>query len=274
MPIEISAPITHVSQDEFHAIERTMLGHAFAIHNEFGRLLDETIYKTELAERCLKHGFDVNREVLIRVRHRGFTKDYFIDLLLCGSTIVEAKTAKVLTEAHHGQGINYLLLSGTHHGSLVNFRPVRVQREFLSTQLTYAIRTQFEIETIAWPRDDEHTLLRDVATAFCTDVGIGLDIALYREAFASLLGIKGRDLVSIVSGGRKLGHHEMYLLNPNVGLAVTALADPKDYRTHLQRLVSMTSLRSMAWINLRIGRMECIHLERQNHDVSSEGSFP
>jgi GxxExxY protein len=265
MPIEPTIPIAVISKDEFHAIHKVMLGHAFDIHNDFGRLLDESIYKAELADRCLKHGFDTKREVLIRVRHQSFTKEYFIDLLLCGSTVIEAKTAKNLTDAHRGQGINYLLLAGTHHGSLVNFRPTSVGREFLSTHLSHSIRSRFEVHDRDWPRDNDHAGLRHVASTFCADVGIGLDLPLYREAFASLLGIKNPHLVPIISGDRKLGHHEMYLLNEETGLAVTALADTKDYRTHLQRLLSITTLKSMAWVNLRIGHIELIHLKRQNH---------
>lgn len=161
MPIELSIPIEVISQDAFHAIDRVMMRQGFDIHNQFGRLLDESIYKAELTDRCIARGFTVQREVLIRVRHQVFAKDYFIDILLCGSTIIEAKTARVLTEAHHGQGLNYLLLAGAQHGSLVNFRPVSVQREFLSTQLTLEKRQQFTTSEIRWPADDDHTRLRD-----------------------------------------------------------------------------------------------------------------
>lgn len=264
MPIEPSIPISAISQDEFHRIHKVMLGHAFKIHNDLGRLLDESIYKTELADRCLKYGFDARREVLIRLRHQSFTKDYFIDLLLCGSTIIEAKTAKSLTDVHRGQGINYLLLAGTHHGSLVNFRPTSVGREFLSTHLTHSIRSRFEVHDRDWPRNDDHAGLRDIAATFCEDVGIGLDLPLYREAFAFLLGIKNPHLVSIISGDRKLGHHEMHLLNEETGLAVTTLADTTNYQTHLQRLLSITPLKCIAWVNLRIGHIDLIHLKRQN----------
>ena len=68
-----------------------MLGHAFDIHNQYGKLLEEGFYKSELAERCRKAGLSVLREVPIRVWHGHFSKDYFIDLLLDGSTIVEGK---------------------------------------------------------------------------------------------------------------------------------------------------------------------------------------
>ena len=47
VPIELSMPIRVVSQEAFHAIDKVMLGHAFAVHNEFGRLLDEAFYRRQ-----------------------------------------------------------------------------------------------------------------------------------------------------------------------------------------------------------------------------------
>ena len=257
MPIEPSVPITAISQEQFHEVDRVMMGHSFDIHNQFGRLLDEVIYKTELADRCSQNGFQIQREVLIRVRHHAFVKDYFLDLLVGGSTILEAKTVKELTEAHHGQGVNYLLLAGTHHGSLVNFRPARVERKFLSTRLTHAIRGRFETTELSWPQDDEHARLRDCVIDLCRDVGLGLDLPLYREAIARLTGSSGH-VVPIVYGTKTIGHQEMNLLRPDVGLAVTALSELNDYRSHLKRLLAITPLSGIAWVNLKLG---AIHFE-------------
>ncbi|MDA0224980.1 MAG: hypothetical protein O2975_02585 [Proteobacteria bacterium] len=89
-------PIQVISQDAFHAIHRVMLGHAFAIHNQYGWLLDEKIYKVEPAHRCMAAGVAAVREVLIRVCHGAFSKDYFIDLLLEGSTVTEGKCAQAI----------------------------------------------------------------------------------------------------------------------------------------------------------------------------------
>jgi GxxExxY protein len=170
-------PITVITKDEFHKIDERMLGHAFAIHNQYGRLFDEVIYKSELAQRCSRDGMDVQREVRIRVSHREFVKDYFIDLLLCGSTILEVKAATATLKIHHGQGINYLLLAGTNHGSLVNFRPSRVVRRFLSTRLTQEIRRRFVTLETSWPTDEDHSRLRECVIELCRDIGLGLDLA-------------------------------------------------------------------------------------------------
>jgi GxxExxY protein len=106
VPIELSIPIRVISQDAFHAIDHVMLGHAFAVHNEYGRLRDEAFYKAELAHRCLREGLTVSREVLIRVRHAHFRKDYLIDMLLDGSTVIEGKAVEAIAPSHHGQALN------------------------------------------------------------------------------------------------------------------------------------------------------------------------
>ena len=203
-------------------------GHSMAVHNQFGRLLDEFIYKKELAGRCSKDGMPAQREVRIRVTHRDFVKDYFIDMLLCGSTIIKAKTAKETLAAHQGQGINYLLLTGTHHGSLVNFSLPRMKRYFLSTRLTHEIRQSFKTIEAGWPKDEDHARLRHCVIGFSHDIGLGLNLPLYREAIAHLTS-SSRHLIPLKNGSSSLGHHEMALLNEDVGIVVTALPDQGDF---------------------------------------------
>lgn len=255
MPIETSIPIACISQQEFHEIDARMMAHAFNIQNEFGRLLDEFIYKKTLAERCISDGLPARQEVRIRVEHKSFAKEYFIDLLLCDSTVIEAKTAKETLAVHRGQGINYLLLAGTKHGSLVNFRPPRVVRHFLSTRLTHDIRRTFETTESNWPSDEPFTNLRDGV------IELGLDLPLYREAVSHLMQ-SARHLVTLKNGNSLVGHHEMTLLTPDVGLAITALNETGDFKIHLRSLLALTPLSGIAWINLKLGEVRFEHLRR------------
>jgi hypothetical protein len=48
MPITPLRPVKRLSQAEFQEIAYEVMGHVFEIHNDFGRLLDEEIYKQEL----------------------------------------------------------------------------------------------------------------------------------------------------------------------------------------------------------------------------------
>src|SRR5439155_20791059 len=79
MPIEVSTAIQVFDQEEFHTLDRRIMGVVFDVHNEFGRLLDEDLYKCEIASRCVAIGLQpAQREVRIRVSHQSFIKDYFM----------------------------------------------------------------------------------------------------------------------------------------------------------------------------------------------------
>lgn len=263
MPIAISTPLRCLSQDDFHAVDRLVLGHAFKIHNQYGGLLDEAVYKTLLAERCAKDGMPALREVRVDATHRTFTKSYFIDLLVDGSTIVEVKTAKALTLAHRGQGVNYLLLAGTQHGSLINFRGAKAEREFLSTRLLPKDRQSFDTVAVNWPADAVHDQLRSAVAGLCADIGLGLDVGFYREAVATLLTLP-RVSIAVLSGTAVAGHHEMTMLAPNVALVVTSRAKSNSYRPHLARLLSNTLLEGLTWINLTLGHIHLEHISQSS----------
>ena len=82
MPIEVSTAIQACDQEPLHALDRQLMGVVFQVHNDFGRLLDEDLYKCEIATRCATLGLHpAVREVRIRVRHESFIKDYFTDVL-------------------------------------------------------------------------------------------------------------------------------------------------------------------------------------------------
>lgn len=253
MPIETAVPIRAADRQEFYDLDFEMMRHALEIHSEYGGVLDEAIYKNELALRCNAAGLSMEREVLVRVRHGAFTKDYRIDLLMKRCVIVEGKTAERIVSAHRGQTANYLMLANIRFGSLINFQGPSAKREFVTALQDLEERRKFEISTAGWPRDAQHAKLRDIAVAFCRDIGLSLDAPLYRSAFTFLLG--GMSInpakVPIYSTDVVLGHHLMHLLTPERGLAVTCLEKPAPMRTTLHKLLNHTRLEAISWINLK-----------------------
>lgn len=165
MPIELPVDVVSFDQEQFHQIDRTVLGVAFSVHNEFGRFLDEAACQEEIAFRCREFGLRVERELRIRVVHGSFARDCFVDLFVDRGVVVEIKTAESLTAAHQSQVLNYLYLTGTQHGSLINLRPSSVKREFVSTSLETHDRLDFQTVDIDW-QQDVHFLTSDVAFAF------------------------------------------------------------------------------------------------------------
>jgi GxxExxY protein len=190
---------------------------AFDVHNEFGRLLDEELYKREIAVRCLAEGIQpVEREVRIRVTHETFTKDYSMDLLFCHGSMLEAKAAARLVAAHRTQALNYLLLVGLHHGRLVNFRNERLQHEFVSTTLTLDERRRFRIVDQEWVEMNPASRLLKVKTIeLLKDWGAFLDVNLYREALVHFLGGPNSvcKSVGIFSGAKPIGAQNFSMLS-------------------------------------------------------------
>jgi GxxExxY protein len=242
-------------QDEFYAMDERVMGVVFAVHNEFGRLLDETLFKRAIAFRCVAQGIEpAEQEVRIRVTHETFSKDYFIDPLLGHGMMVEAKTVDRLTQAHRAQALNYLLLTGMKHGRLINLRPERVQHEYVSTRLDGEARRRFSVADCGWRELDVRSAwLKRKFLELLQDWGAFLEISLYREAIVHFLG--GQDVAypetEIFDGPQILGCQRVCLLTPDAAFSCTAMTRDKDKMTkHLSRLLAHTRLRFVQWVNL------------------------
>jgi GxxExxY protein len=110
MPIEQTVRAKLISDDEFHFHDYEVMGLAYSIHNDLGRLWNEKIYQNELAYRCQKAGFEkVDTEVAIHVSYQDFRKTLYTDLLLNNLLLYELKAVQALTGEHHKQTLNYLL---------------------------------------------------------------------------------------------------------------------------------------------------------------------
>lgn len=119
MPVNLPKDLRRVDEGEFTEIAYRTMECVFAIHNEFGRFFDETIYKRELARRIR----EVRLEVPIEVVFEPFRKLYFLDVLVADCAVFEFKAVEALTNRHRAQLLQYLLLCGLPHGKLVNVRP-------------------------------------------------------------------------------------------------------------------------------------------------------
>jgi len=278
MPIEIASPIDAFDQERFHALDRRIMRVVFDIHNEFGRLLDEELYKRELAARCSSLGIGpAEPEVRIRVTHQTFSKDYLIDLLFCHGFVFEGKAAERLAATHRGQSLNYLLLAGLKHGRLVNFRSQRVQHEFVSTTLTPQERRRFRAEESEWvDLDAESRQLKMKVIELLEDWGAFLDVNLYREALVHFQGgpAKVCQAVQVFSGERQLGFQPLNLLNEFTAFAITSKARGAGaMRHHLERLLHHTRLTAIQWINMNRHVIEFTTLSKAPTNKKIAGIF-
>ena len=106
-------------RDEGYAI----LGACFEVYNTLLPGLSEDIYKLSLGVEFERRGIPYEREKELKVYYKGvlLPKKYYADLVCYGHIIVEAKAVSGLTDDHRGQLLNYMRITNTKVGYLVNF---------------------------------------------------------------------------------------------------------------------------------------------------------
>ncbi len=264
MPIECRFPVTPLSQDEFHAVDKSVMKHAFDIQNEVGRLCDEHIYQNELAYRCQQDGLKILTEAMICVTHDTFTKPYYLDMLAETGGIYELKTAAGLHQKYSNQLIHYLLLSALHHGKLINFRPSSVEHRFISTKLTPELRRQAVVDKTDWEESDKPSqLLSKTIHSLIDDWGAFLDIDLYKEALLHFLPQTSVQPIEIYINDRRIGHQNICLLQPDTGLHISSIKEGTiTYSRHIRHLFDHTRLKRVQWINFNQSTIQMITLKK------------
>lgn len=253
MPVECSKEIKQINQKEFHDIDEIIIKKAFEIHNSFGRFCDEKIYSNQLANLSVSQGFATEQEVCVKVSFNDFVKLYYLDLLIENGIIYELKTVKKLNDAHEQQLINYLLLTNLNHGQLINFRPISVEKQFVSSNLNLSLRKKYSFDFQNWDESITKSLeLKHILTEFLDDWGAFLDFKLYNEALIFFLGGKDNVIkpINIINGKKIVAQQKIALLNKTTAFHISGLADNLIlYENHITRLLKHTELQAIQWIN-------------------------
>lgn len=110
---------------------------AFAVHVYHGNGYLEKVYENALAHRLRKAGIAVRQQhpIIIRDEDGTVVGEYFADLVVNDSLIVELKACRTLTDEHKAQVLHYLKATGIEHALLINFGSFKFELQKL-------IRTQ------------------------------------------------------------------------------------------------------------------------------------
>jgi GxxExxY protein len=260
MPIDCPVTISRLSANEFEKVDYRVMGHAYASQNELGRLCDECAYNADMKARLLSDGFHaVLTEIPVIVTHRDFAKKYFLDLV-AEEALYELKAEGRLAAEHDTQLFNYMFLLGLQRAKLLNFRGGKVQGRTIATSLTQSDRRQFVKVVEHWKDLTAACVtLRETLCVLLEDWGAFLEVNLYQEALLHFLGgvtnIEQR--ISLRRNGLNLGTQRMLIHAPGVAFRLTAVtADQQHVESHLRRLLALTELRAIQWINLNHARIE------------------
>ena len=109
--------------------------HAFYdVYNELGYGFLERVYKNALYKELKKRGFDCSTERSIPVYYQGeIVGDYYADIIVDNTIILELKAVKSLLPEHEAQLMNYLRATDAEVGLLLNFGPNPQQRRIVFT---------------------------------------------------------------------------------------------------------------------------------------------
>jgi GxxExxY protein len=262
MPVQCVLPVKPISMDEFRKLDYQIMRHAFDSHNKIGRLADESVYQADFAERSIRAGFQVHREVKITLSHRSYRKDLFIDHLINQMGVYELKVVKSITDAHRSQLLTYLYLLNQERGKIINFGSNEVQSEFVNAAIPYQDRKVFSIEHSSYRGSET---FKQLICELVEDWGTSLSVSLYREAVVSLLG--GSESVEVnlpMTRDRiQLANQRFQLVSDEEAFHITALAKPDPgYESHLARLLCLSPLKQLHWVNIEHHRLRFVSLAR------------
>jgi GxxExxY protein len=255
MPVTCPIAFPRISDDEMRSIDYAVMAQAFAVHNELGRLADESVYQHKLLQLLCSAGMEARTEVPIQLSFRDFSIPLSMDLVVGGKAIYELKTAAALLPSHESQLIGYLFLTNATHGKLVNFRTQSVESKFVNTKLTTDGRRRFETDTTCYCGDD---MLVDLVRELVADWGTGLSAALYRRAV--LHSYRGEEvtekMLPMSSAGQSIGNQRFHLLSDDTALGVTTFGEVKyDNKIAFDKLLAASPLRRFHWLNITHGQV-------------------
>jgi len=124
-----------MTEDELNGLSEKVIGRCYAISNVLGSGFLEKVYENALAHELRKLGLNVEVQKPLQVIYDSvIVGEYFADLVVEESLLIELKTTNGFNDNHKAQCINYLNATQMPLCLLVNFgRPrVEVKRIFQS----------------------------------------------------------------------------------------------------------------------------------------------
>jgi len=120
-------------QDTDESRIKNVIRCAYEVANELGSGFLEAVYSNALVMTLIEAGFKAEQEKPLSVHFRGYVVgNYYADIVVDDSLIIEMKAVKDLTPEHSAQTIHYLKATGLKNGLLINFgtTPIQIKRLF------------------------------------------------------------------------------------------------------------------------------------------------
>jgi len=264
MPVEFSFQPSVIPKAAFQELDFRILGHAYAIQNAYGNQLDEGTYQDELARRLVLEGMEVRSEAGVMLSHGLFRRRYECDLVINDSVIIECKTVPDILQIHKRQLLHYLFLTGIRFGRIVNFRPASVQKWVMSNTLSARERLHPAYRFDSWKEPSASPNFSEVVKELVSDWGTGLFRGCYASGLAENLPDSLRErFLPLMDGQRRIGKKAFNCIGDKSALFVTVYSgDLGPKKNNLQRLLHLTSLEEIHWVNVNLHQVTLTRIIR------------
>lgn len=99
-----------------------IVGAAMEVYNQLGRGMEEAIYQEALQREFQLRSIPFEREKVLSIWYKGIKMDKFYSADFCSNGVmIELKSVSTLTSEHRAQLFNYMRISKTSRGLLINF---------------------------------------------------------------------------------------------------------------------------------------------------------
>jgi len=103
-------------------ITKKIIKSYYKVYNTLGYGFLEKVYENALAIELRKNGLEVNCQFPISVLYESeIVGEYFADIIVNNTVVIELKASKELSEEHECQLTNYLKATNIELGLLMNF---------------------------------------------------------------------------------------------------------------------------------------------------------
>jgi GxxExxY protein len=124
---------------EHSELTQSIIGCAYRVFNTLGAGFAEAVYHQSLLIELREAGLTAESQVPLDVHYHGqLVGNFFADIIVDNSVILELKAIEKLAKVHEVQLVNYLVATGKPVGLLINFGPseVEVRRKVRDLQQT------------------------------------------------------------------------------------------------------------------------------------------
>ncbi len=118
----------NTDKQRLNKITERIIGCAYNISNTLGCGFLEKVYENAFIIELAKEGLKAQQQAPVEVKYDGqIVGEYFADILVENSVIIELKAVKDLDDIHFAQCINYLKASNLKVCLLINFAKPKIE---------------------------------------------------------------------------------------------------------------------------------------------------